>query len=109
MRRACDLCPRMKNRLDKGALSPSQFCHACFQIDMSFSSKEVINDGVVSAAGSLDYNRTEILLWSFFAPFFGKTTERKLCDNQLHALQLPGMDGPAFGGVDTGGVDAAVA
>ena len=68
MRRACDLCPRMKNRLDKGALSPSQFCRACFQIDMSFSSKEIINDGVVSAAGSLDYNRTEILLWSFLVP-----------------------------------------
>ena len=54
----------------------------------------------------MDYNRTEILLWSFFLP---KTTERKLCgQDKAHALHLPGVDGPALHGVDAGGVDAGV-
>ena len=37
----------------------------------------------------MGYNRTEILLWSFFLP---KTTERKLCDRQAHSVELTEVD-----------------
>lgn len=38
------------------------------------------------------------------------TTEQILCcKNQSHAVKLPGVDAPAFGGIDAGGVDAGMA
>ena len=41
--------------------------------------------------------------------FYAKMTERKLCDHQPQPPQEAGVNRAAFGGVNAGGVDAAVA
>lgn len=56
-----------------------------------------------------DYSRTESLLWPIFLFFPDMTAELKLCDNQAHSLYLPDMHSSTFSGIDTGGVQTAVA
>ena len=59
-------------------------------------------------------NRHDKIGWATGAPlsslFFmrGNGSGRKSCDDQLHALRLAGVNSPAFSGVDTSGVDAAM-
>ena len=41
--------------------------------------------------------------------FYASTTDRELCDHKPQPPDLPGVDGSALGGVNAGGLDAAVA